>query len=135
MFHQTPKYTLFPSRRSSDLFLKVFIRRQKLLRHEKIMWPKVAGIYLSLGLRFLFSISFFSNLAMSTGLIYSSVFAGYFNNFSFGRVGRFSNPPPQLGQTFCKTFVTQSSQNVHSNVQIIDSGLSSGNLLPQFSHA
>src|SRR5437773_12014717 len=54
------------------IFLKVFIRRQKLLRNEKTMWPKVAGIYLSLGLMFLFSISFFSNLARSTGLIFLS---------------------------------------------------------------
>jgi len=92
------------------------------------------GIYLSLGLMSLFFISFFSNLARSTGFIYSSVVAGYFNNFSFGRVGRFSNPPLQLGQTFCKTFVTQSIQNVHSNVQIIASVLSFGNFLPQFSH-
>src|SRR3954449_12403036 len=31
-----------------------------------------------------------------------------------GRIGRFSNPPPQLGQTFPSTSSTQEAQNVHS---------------------
>ena len=35
-----------------------------------------------------------------------------------GRMGRRSKPPPQLGQTLCRTFSTQSAQNVHSYVQM-----------------
>jgi hypothetical protein len=35
-----------------------------------------------------------------------------------GRMGRGTNPPPQLGQTLCKMFTTQSAQNVHSKLQI-----------------
>src|SRR6516164_11779633 len=31
-----------------------------------------------------------------------------------GRIGRFSKPPPQLGQTSCKCTLTQAAQNVHS---------------------
>ena len=31
-----------------------------------------------------------------------------------GRMGRGTNPPPQLGQTSCNSFSTQSAQNVHS---------------------
>jgi len=32
----------------------------------------------------------------------------------FGRTGRFSNPPPQFGQTLCRCVSTQSAQKVHS---------------------
>jgi hypothetical protein len=31
-----------------------------------------------------------------------------------GRIGRFSNPPPQFGQTLWRCVSTQSAQNVHS---------------------
>jgi hypothetical protein len=31
-----------------------------------------------------------------------------------GRIGRFSNPPPQFGQTLCKWVSTQVTQKVHS---------------------
>jgi hypothetical protein len=31
-----------------------------------------------------------------------------------GRTGRGVKPPPQFGQTLCKTFSTQLEQNVHS---------------------
>jgi hypothetical protein len=62
-----------------------------------------------------------------------SVFAGYFNSLSAGRIGRFSKPPPQLGQMFSKILSTQSLQKVHSNVQTNASVLSFGNDFAQFS--
>ena len=52
--------------------------------------------------------------------------------YGFGRIGRFSNPPPQLGQTCCNNS-TQASQNVHSNVQIMASIESFGKDVLQFS--
>lgn len=58
---------------------------------------------------------------------------GYTPNFDFGRVGLFSNPPPQFGQTFSKIFSTHVVQNVHSKVQIIASFDSFGKDFPQFS--
>jgi hypothetical protein len=42
-----------------------------------------------------------------------------------GRTGRGVKPPPQFGQTFCKTLATQSTQNVHSYEQmraLVDAG-------------
>ena len=80
---------------------------------------------------------FFANSALnrseSTGFSSDSTLAGDFISFSFGRTGRFSNPPPQLGQTLNKIVSTHSLQNVHSKVQIIASVLLGGNFLPQFS--
>jgi hypothetical protein len=61
------------------------------------------------------------------------VSAGYFINFSCGLIGLFSNPPPQLGHTLCKTVCTHSAQKVHSKEQIMASLLSFGRFLPQFS--
>jgi hypothetical protein len=43
---------------------------------------------------------------------------GYFNSNSSGLMGRGANPPPQLGQTFLNIFEAQSSQKVHSKLQI-----------------
>jgi hypothetical protein len=51
-----------------------------------------------------------------------------------GLTGRAEKPPPQLGHTFCKTSFTQSSQKVHSNVQIMASVESGGKALLQCSH-
>lgn len=57
---------------------------------------------------------------------------GYFLMSCLGLIGRFSNPPPQLGQTSCNK-ETQSAQNVHSNVHIIASLESKGKDLLQCS--
>jgi hypothetical protein len=46
-----------------------------------------------------------------------------------GRTGRGANPPPQFGHTSRSTLVTQSAQNVHSNVQMRASGESGGRSL------
>jgi hypothetical protein len=73
------------------------------------------------------------NLLCSTGFNAWSTRTGYLLSSPFGRVGRFSNPPPQLGQTFSRTFSTHCAQNVHSKVQIMASFESFGKLLPQFS--
>lgn len=43
------------------------------------------------------------------------------------------NPPPQFGQTPCRTVRTHSVQKVHSNVQIIASPLSGGRSRSQHS--
>lgn len=53
------------------------------------------------------------------GLNTLSILIGYFIKSKFGRVGLFSNPPPQLGQTFFKLFSTHCLQKVHSKEQII----------------
>jgi hypothetical protein len=53
--------------------------------------------------------------------------------FETGRIGRFSNPPPQLGQTLCKTWATQSAQKVHSNEQMRASVAWGGKSLAQCS--
>jgi hypothetical protein len=37
-----------------------------------------------------------------------------FRQLFAGRIGRFSKPPPQLGQTFRSTFSTHAAQKVHS---------------------
>lgn len=69
---------------------------------------------------------------MSTGLYTTTFETGYFFKSCFGRFGRFSKPPPQLGHTSINK-VTQSLQNVHSKVQIIASEESNGKSLLQFS--
>ena len=62
--------------------------------------------------------------AASTGLCLTAVLAGYlprkFSPFQFleGRIGRGTNPPPQLGQTLASTSFTHFAQNVHSNEQM-----------------
>jgi hypothetical protein len=53
--------------------------------------------------------------------------------FEMGRIGRFSKPPPQLGQTLCSTLSTQSAQNVHSNEQMRASAECGGKSLAQCS--
>ena len=63
----------------------------------------------------------FKNLLNTIGCITLSIRTGYLSTNVFGRVGLFSKPPPQLGQTFSKIVSTHSLQNVHSNVQIIAS--------------
>jgi hypothetical protein len=59
--------------------------------------------------------------------------AGAVIRFFAGRTGRRTNSPPQFGQTFCKTPLTQSAQNVHSKEQIIASVDSGGKSLSQHS--
>jgi hypothetical protein len=59
--------------------------------------------------------------------------AGYLSSNSARRGGRVVNPSPQFGQTPCKSFSTQSAQNVHSNEQIIASPESGGKSLAQHS--
>jgi hypothetical protein len=73
------------------------------------------------------------NILNFIGLNTLSFLTGYFVKSAFGRVGLFSKPPPQFGQTFCNIFSTHGAQNVHSKVQIIASFESFGKLLPQFS--
>ncbi len=58
---------------------------------------------------------------------------GYLFNSLWGRLGRFSKPPPQLGHTLRNIFLTQVRQNVHSKLQIIASLLPFGNGLAQCS--
>jgi hypothetical protein len=53
-----------------------------------------------------------------SGLKTRSVDAGYFASIAAGRLGRVTSSPPQFGHTPFSTFVAQSLQNVHSNVQI-----------------
>ena len=50
-----------------------------------------------------------------------------------GRTGRFSKPPPQLGQTLWSTSATQAAQKVHSYEQIMASAASGGSGRAQFS--
>ncbi|MDQ1630819.1 MAG: hypothetical protein QOC80_791 [Frankiaceae bacterium] len=50
-----------------------------------------------------------------------------------GRTGRRSKPPPQFGQTLCSRDSAQSSQNVHSKVQMRASGESGGSARSQHS--
>jgi hypothetical protein len=58
--------------------------------------------------------------AGSTGRCLTLVLAGSFprklSPFQFldGLIGRGTNPPPQFGQTFPRTFSTQDAQKVHS---------------------
>jgi len=51
----------------------------------------------------------------------------------FGRTGRKQKPPPQFGQTLCRTISTQERQKVHSNEQIIASVDSGRSGMLQFS--
>jgi hypothetical protein len=50
-----------------------------------------------------------------------------FFQFIDGLIGRWTNPPPQLGQTFPRTRSTQLAQNVHSYEQMRASSDSGGN--------
>ena len=82
---------------------------------------------------FLFLVLNESNSSKSIFFWNNFVSAGYFTNFSLGRTGRLSNPPPQFGQTLSKRSFTHSEQKVHSNEQIIASVLSGGRRVPQCS--
>ena len=62
-----------------------------------------------------------------------SVEAGYFASFSAARRGRLTSSPPQLGHMPLRTVVAQSTQNVHSNVQLSASGDSGGRSRSQHS--
>jgi hypothetical protein len=59
--------------------------------------------------------------------------AGLFASFSSGLLGRVTSSPPQLGQVFFSTPVTQAVQKVHSKVQIMASVESGGRSLSQHS--
>lgn len=89
--------------------------------------------YLSEGFISLYFSNIILNFSGSTGLKITFSLTGYFSKKLRGRTGLFSNPPPQLGQTFSKTCSTQSLQKVHSKVQIMASSESDGSFLPQFS--
>jgi len=81
----------------------------------------------------------FAWAAASTGLCRTLVLAGSLprklSPFQFfeGRTGRGAKPPPQLGQTFPRTFSTQGAQKVHSYEQMRASGECGGSGLLQFS--
>jgi len=92
-----------------------------------------ADNYLLSGCRSLYFSSNNLKASLSTGFKYSVLLTGYFAKSPEGRTGRFSNPPPQFGQTLNNTLLTQSAQKVHSNVQIIAPVLSLGSAFPQFS--
>jgi hypothetical protein len=66
-------------------------------------------------------------------LKYLSVEAGYLASQFAGLTGRAVKSPPQFGQTEFNFVSTQSRQNVHSKVQIIASGESTGKSLLQHS--
>lgn len=89
--------------------------------------------YRSFGFISLYLSSIFLNFPLSICCKTALLLFGYFSKSFVGLVGRFSNPPPQFGQTLYKVLITQSMQNVHSKVQIIASSLSLGSDLPQFS--
>lgn len=61
-----------------------------------------------------------SNVAWPTGARVTLVVAGWFpkklpfTQFRAGLMGRGTNPPPQFGQTLCRTFSTHRAQNVYS---------------------
>ena len=67
-----------------------------------------------------------SNDFLSIDLMIGTEDAGCRVRATFGRMGRATKFPPQLGQTWCKRSFTQDVQNVHSNVQIMASKLSGG---------
>jgi hypothetical protein len=69
----------------------------------------------------------------STGLKIRLVEAGYLAKSAFGRMGRATKLPLQLGQTSAKRSWAQARQKVHSKVQINASGLSGGKSRSQFS--
>jgi len=77
--------------------------------------------YLSLGSTFFFCFKTILKDFRSIGLKTTTSDAGYLSNISFGLIGLWTNPPPQLGQTFSIMLATQSTQKVHSKVQIIAS--------------
>jgi len=56
-----------------------------------------------------------------------------FFQFFAGLIGLGTNPPPQLEQTFPKTFSTHAAQNVHSNEQMRASRESGGSATLQCS--
>ena len=72
--------------------------------------------------------------AQPAGSYTLTVDAGCLASIATGRIGRFSKPPPQLGQTPCRRCSTHSAQNVHSYVQIRASGESGGSSRSQHSH-
>jgi hypothetical protein len=78
-------------------------------------------------------------VATSTGAWWARGLGGYFvrqlslRQLRRGRTGRGQKPPPQLGQTSCRTCATQAAQKVHSKEQIIASGLCGGSGRLQFS--
>lgn len=74
-----------------------------------------------------------SRFFMSISLCIGFLLCGYLASCSLGRVGLFSKPPPQLGHTFWSIVLTQSTQKVHSKVQIMAESLSLGNGLLQCS--
>jgi hypothetical protein len=53
--------------------------------------------------------------------------------FVDGLIGRGSKPPPQFGQTFASTSLTQPAQKVHSKLQMRASLASGGKALLQCS--
>ena len=77
--------------------------------------------------------------AGSTGLCLIVVLAGFLPRklslfqFVAGLIGLGANPPPQFGQTSCRTRSTQLTQNVHSYEQIRASSESGGSFLLQCS--
>ena len=89
--------------------------------------------YLSDGSTSRFLVSNFSNSFISTGLNIFLSEGGYFFKYFFGRMGRFSKPPPQLGQTLCRISSTHVLQKVHSKPQIMASVLLGNSGLSQFS--
>ena len=117
--------------RKRNSTIKTCVITARIRNAKRLM--RFALYYLSCGETSLYFSSISLNLSASTGLIYCFSLSGYFFKRACGRVGRFSNPPPQLGQTFCRMFCTQSAQNVHSNVQIIALTLPSGSNLTQCS--
>jgi hypothetical protein len=58
---------------------------------------------------------------------------GLFASFEFGRLGRTTRSPPQLGQRFPNMFSAQARQKVHSNEQIIASVAAGGRSVSQHS--
>jgi hypothetical protein len=76
--------------------------------------------------------------ARSTGRCLTFVLAGFVVRFAVpfharaGRTGRGQKLPPQFGQTFSSTSVTQRAQKVHSNEQMAASVESGGSGSLQF---
>ncbi len=101
--------------------------------------PEPRSDYRSSGRKFLISLENVACAPKSTGLCLTRLLAGYlprklsFFQFLEGRIGRGTNPPPQLGQTLPRTTSTQSAQNVHSNEQMRASVEAGGKVLLQCS--
>jgi hypothetical protein len=66
-------------------------------------------------------------------LVNRLVEAGKRPNSAAGRIGRTTNPPPQLGQTPPNRSSAQVAQNVHSKLQMRAAGLSGGKSTSQHS--